>query len=445
MLINLCLFSFAASPITDGAAVELRYSGTLTQILRSGDRTPVKRFNVYALVTATDSGHTINFLVDEQGGGGWSWPERFGQVTLDSNNNAQNRAKVQLLHDHNNTKYPLALRQLMFEFPDKLSLGEVWTAGRYEYSVDSTQKVRNVECFQIGVVNNFGRRQKLWVDPATSVVMKSEQRVFMGRGDQFSLKMELDSTKQVAVAQLAKLKKPISSLITLQGKLNRKPNATRPELSKDQLAAVSAVIPDILDTSKSTPFQQFSQIISRDAQAQSRRTSDLSSLSKRFVGQNAPAFELPTIDRKRFSSKDLKGKTVVLHFWDYKDDPLTEPYGQIGYLDFLQNKRGRLGVKVVGVAVNARFEKPETVESGLRSARKLRSFMNLGYPVVYDNGKFIQQFGDPRRLGGKLPLWVVISPDGKIAHYKVGFYEVDTNRGLVELDDTVIGIFKDNK
>ena len=29
---------------------------------------------------------------------------------------------------------------------------------------------------------------------------------------------------------------------------------------------------------------------------------------------------------------------LVLHFWDYRDKPLRQPYGQVGYLDFLRRK-----------------------------------------------------------------------------------------------------------
>ena len=445
ILIKLCLLPLSISPITEGTAVELKYSGTLTQIERSGDRTPVKRFNVYALVSATDDGHSVRFLVDEQGGGGWAWPERFGEILLNDKNAAQNRSKIQLLHTHDDSKYPLPLRQPLFEFPDKLAIGQVWNSGKFEYSIESTQKIRNVECFQVNVVNNFGRRQKIWVESATGLVMQAEQRVFMGRGDQFSLKMELDSRAAVSDSQLAKLNKPLNSLMALQTKLNRKPNEVRPDLSASQLKSIAAVVPELLASSKSTPFQQFTQIISRDAQSQTRRSMDLSSLAKRFVGQKSAPFELPTLSRKTLSSKDFSDKIVVLHFWEYKDEPLTEPYGQIGYLDFLQNKRKRLGVEVIGVAVNSRFEKPESVNLGLRSARKLKSFMNLGYPVAYDDGSLISKFGDPRKFGGKLPLWIVIAPDGKIAHYKVGFYQIDTERGLTELDDMVIKLFKENK
>lgn len=45
---------------------------------------------------------------------------------------------------------------------------------------------------------------------------------------------------------------------------------------------------------------------------------------------------------------------VVLHFWTYRDAPLEEPYGQVGYLDFLYRKRSDAAT-VIGVHVD---EKP---------------------------------------------------------------------------------------
>ena len=68
---------------------------------------------------------------------------------------------------------------------------------------------------------------------------------------------------------------------------------------------------------------------------------------------------------------------------------------------------------------------------------KLKAFMNLSYPVLLDAGPLVKQFGDPRIAGATLPLFVVIGPDGKIAHYHVGTYEVRQDQGLKELDQVV--------
>ena len=51
----------------------------------------------------------------------------------------------------------------------------------------------------------------------------------------------------------------------------------------------------------------------------------------------------------------------------------------------------------------------------------------------------------PRRVGAKLPLWVVIGPDGKIAHYHVGTYDVKPDEGLRRLDEVVVSLVKQNR
>ena len=94
-------------------------------------------------------------------------------------------------------------------------------------------------------------------------------------------------------------------------------------------------------------------------------------------------------------------------------------------------------MKVVGVAVDGRFQQPETAGAAAGGVRRLKNFMNLTYPIVHDGGDLIRQFGDPRSAGAALPLFVVISPDGTVAHYHVGHYEVDRETGLKELDALV--------
>ena len=160
------------------------------------------------------------------------------------------------------------------------------------------------------------------------------------------------------------------------------------------------------------------------------------------MGRAAPKFSLKSIGNKVIDAKLLSDKIVVLHFWRYQGDKLVEPYGQVGYLDFLNGKRKKLGVQIVGVAVNSLLEDKAKAAVGLRSARKLKSFMNLGYPIATDDGTVLRKFGDPRRLGAKLPLWVVIGPDGKIEHYKVGFYSINPDEGLRQLDKVVVALIK---
>ncbi len=86
------------------------------------------------------------------------------------------------------------------------------------------------------------------------------------------------------------------------------------------------------------------------------------------------------------------------------------------------------------MAVNRRLAEAGEKDGVVRGVRRLVNFMNLTYPVLLDEGAAIKAFGDPRLLGAELPLYVVIGTDGKVAHYKAGYYEVDRLEGLKELN-----------
>ena len=81
----------------------------------------------------------------------------------------------------------------------------------------------------------------------------------------------------------------------------------------------------------------------------------------------------------------------------------------------------------------------------MRSVKKLREFMNLGYPIATDSGEVLEMFGDPRELDATLPLWVVIGADGKVVNYKVGFYRIKADEGLRQLDEQLIQLIRANR
>ena len=99
-------------------------------------------------------------------------------------------------------------------------------------------------------------------------------------------------------------------------------------------------------------------------------------------------------------------------------------------------------MKVYGVAVDRRLADKSLAPTVLRSIKKLQGFMNLSYPVTIDGGALLEKFGDPERVGAKLPLWVLIDPSGKVVEYKVGTYEIQPNTGLTQLDKKVTGLIR---
>ena len=428
--------------IGDSAALELRYAGSLAKVGRNGTEQPLKKFTLYSVLTKQGDGKRLAYLTDERGGGSWAWPERFGTLDLNAKNAAANGATIRVLADHEGVPHPINIRQPIFEFADKLSEDEEldWTSGQNSYEVaEETKKLKDRECHIVRVSTNNGRKQRLWISKTDkTLLVAAEQQVFMGRGEEFLLKLDLESAKPVDAAALEKLNKPLQTLLDLKSQFNRPDGETKAELNPEQIASAQKVIGTLEKQAEGTPFATLAAVVNRDVKAQTQRTDDVESLSKKFVGQAAPAFEVTTLDKKTINSKDLAGKIVVLHFWDYEGEPLAEPYGQVGYLDFLSNKRKKFGIEVVGVAVNESFSDGAKASGALRSVRKLREFMNLSDPIGTDDSTLLAKFGDPRKLGAKLPLWVVINPDGKIAHYHVGFYAIKPDEGLRPLDEAVM-------
>jgi thiol-disulfide isomerase/thioredoxin len=157
------------------------------------------------------------------------------------------------------------------------------------------------------------------------------------------------------------------------------------------------------------------------------------------MGKTLTKTGFQTLRGSDFSDEKLNGGVVVLHFWGYQDKPLREPYGQVGYLDFLYRKYNDKGLKVFGIVADPKLEDENLRALSLRSARKFVSFMNVGYPVLVDNESYLRKvLGDPRAAGARLPLFLVLDKQGKIVHYHVGFYEIDRDRGLRELDAEVV-------
>ena len=439
----------AAAVISSNAQAEtreLQYSGTLTQVSRRGDSpAPVKQFDLYAILRSVDSGQECFHVITERGGGGWAWPERFGLAEINGKHQRTGGRPPHVLHLHDGVKYPVETPLPLFEFADRLAADASWTSGRLEYVVKRSTEIAGKTCWQVEATDNFGRRQSFFVEQNGSLLVAAERRVFMGQGDEFMLRVSLSGSRALEAAEAAKTQAAIGLLQTLQTGLERSEGTTKPELSASQLEATSKALPELVDQTEGLPLNKLVIAMSRDVTAQSQRAGDVASLQKKFVGQPMPGFNLPTLKGEQLDSASLKGRITVLHFWEYQGEPLEEPYGQVGYLDFLLNRRGRLGVHAVGVAVNEGFAKPETQAAAKRSVRKLRDFMNLGYPIALDGGDLIKRLGDPRELDASLPLWVVVGPDGKIADYHVGVFPINPDEGLRDLDAVIVKLIRDQR
>jgi peroxiredoxin len=431
-------FLLAAGAVGDvPVGTELQYAGSLTPQTKNNVG-EAKTFTVYAVTLPAEDGSVqLAWSLEERGAGGWAWPERFGLVPLVLTEKTKPRP-IRLLHTHDELPHPVAVRSPLFEFPDKLELDAAWNDGQFEYRVARKRKVKDRECWQIDVASNLGRAQTLVIDATSGLVVSAEQRVFLGRGDEFQLKMELQSQKSLPAADVSRLQKAFASMRELQATLNRTGEQKLVELTPSQLKSAQDIIGRIEKETEGTAWSKLSGVMARDLLQQQRRLEGAAGLAKKFVGQPAPKLLFKLAGGGTIPEAELQGKVVVLHFWEYRNENLVEPYGQVGYLDFLNNKRKKLGVRAIGVNVDPRFADAEKSGAATRSMKKLQEFMNLGYDLAVDDGTLLGQFGDPRTLGSPLPLWIVIGHDGRVAHYHIGFYDIKPDEGLKQLDEAVI-------
>ncbi|MBL8851555.1 MAG: TlpA family protein disulfide reductase [Planctomycetaceae bacterium] len=425
----------AASPTT-----ELKYDGTLSRLDRSGDSIQVKQFDLRCYVTGDDNGRSsIVFLTTEDGGDAIAWPERIGRVNCQFDPPQQGGDAIQVLYNHDDRPHLLSLPCPVFEHRAQLAADAAWDTDAVRYTVAGSQDVDGRTCWEVEAASTGrGGTSRFVVDPETGIIQSGSRRLSMGQGVSFELAWRLDTTRELPPEEAERTAAAAENLLTLRSSLERENAGDDPALSPSQLQTAAAALGDLQQHAAETSFARLATVIARDVQAQQQRAESVSELSAKFVGQPAPDFALVGLDGKAISDEARQGKTLVLHFWEYQDEPLEEPYGQIGYLDFLMNRHPAEKLQVYGVAVDRQLRDPATAPQAARSAKRLKAFMNLGYDIAADrDGKLLKAFGDPTQFDAELPLWVVIAPDGKIVHYRTGFYDVDREVGLAEIDAIV--------
>lgn len=424
----------AAETIQPG--LELIYSGKLSQ---AEEKSAAKSFTYHAVVVAaSDNRVDVAWQVEERGGGGWQWPERFGELGVLAKSQKPEHRRPALLHDYDGSYYPVPLPAPVFEYRDQLKLNAVFREGQAEYTVTGEGKVADRDCWRVEATLPRSRRQNFAIEKTSGLIVSLNERLFLGRGVSFEMQLELQSAKTHAPDELARWTAAWQGLLDLQTKLARNLERPKADLSPMQLELAQSAAKTLSEKLAETPWEKLAAIITRDLQQQARRESGVAGLGKKFVGQELPELALRNLDGSALKTDDWKGQIVVLHFWEYPGDNLMEPYGQVGYLDFLNDKRKKYGVKILGVAVDPRFGEAAQRGAALRSVRKLQQFMNLGYDLASDDGATLTNLGDPRKLNSKLPLWIVVGADGKIAHYKAGLYDLQPDEGLKQLDDVIL-------
>lgn len=441
-----------AFPIAAGAegmptaGTQLTFRGGVAEVGR--DRTqppqPGKTFDLILWVAESDdAGTQLFWLVDERGQGAWPWIEHFGRLMLDPQGKAVGPQGPALLYDYGSGRNVIPIVAPFLTTDTPLAKGAEWQQDGFEHEVEAGKQIDDRDTWQVAVRNSFGLKRTLWVDKKSPLVVNLTERVFMDKGTEYQLEMKLVGAETTPADQHKATKAGFASLIDLREKLKRPARTQSEEFTPEQRMLLAEQIPQLQKSITAGSLAKVVQTAARELQIQSGRADALAKLGEKHLGQAVEKFSVVSLVGEAVTEADLKDAIAVLHFWEYRDEPLKEPYGQVGYLEFLHNRFKGDGVKVYGVAVDGRLQSDATRRAAAAGIRKLKSFMNLTYPILLDDGELIKQFGDPRLLGATLPLFAVVGRDGKIAHYHVGFYPVDRQDGLKELDAVVDGLVKE--
>jgi hypothetical protein len=428
------LVAAAAAPLEVGT--QLVYRGSIRPRAEQPDQTG-KSFDLTLwVVEKSESGAEVFWLVDERGRGAFPWSERFGRVALDRRwQTAADGPAVLYDRGEGRTIVPIPLP--LWSAAEPLAAERAFREGNLDYRVEGAAELFERPAWKLSARDPFGPKRQLTVEQESPLVLALSEKVIMGRGEEYELRLEFVGREQLAGESLAALRRASERLLTLRGQLNQPPRTQVATWNDQQLGWLLEHLPAVAEAAAATALERLTADAGRDLKLQAGRHDAQTELVEKFIGREVEDFTAKGLGDASLSRADLAGKVTVLHFWEYRDEPLEEPYGQVGYLDFMYHRRRGDGLQLFGVAVDGRLADDKTRAAAQRSVRKLQSFMNLSYPLLLDAGPLIKQFGDPRLVGANLPLFVVIGPDQKILHYHVGHYDVHQDQGLKELDEVI--------
>ena len=121
----------------------------------------------------------------------------------------------------------------------------------------------------------------------------------------------------------------------LRQELEIKPGNAEYDWSDKKLKLLRESLPGIRRDVRDTPLFAVAQLATQDTSDQKDRKMSLATITKRIMGREISELKVQGLRGELFPKDGLKDAVVVLHFWEYRDKPLTAPYGQVGYLDFL--------------------------------------------------------------------------------------------------------------
>ena len=135
-----------------------------------------------------------------------------------------------------------------------------------------------------------------------------------------------------------------------------------------------------------------------------KRESQLRELKGGLIGKPAPNFTLETIDGKKVSLKDFKGKVVLINFWATWCPPCRE---ELPFFERVYEKYRDKGFVILAVNTD-----PENLKDFLKEFDT-----KLSFPILLGNDKILDLY--PVR---GLPTSFLIDREGRIVKVRLGIY-----------------------
>lgn len=427
--ISVLLAALTADPMEVG--VEYRLDGKLTKVDgESGGADKKFQLALFADQAGGEKPQVVYWTLTESGRGQAPWLERFGAW----NPFAESDANAPALYYARDEGLSIAtLPPLALPDGDALKAGAKWSRGARAFEVVGDKTINDIACWKVQSRDAVGRRRDMLVEKESGLVVQMEQRLFLGQGERYELEWNVQRLSGASrVAPAAAIVRKLIALREASGWRRQSESAVLTEAQRRQF---KQALPSLLADAKSSPVESVVNAARRDLLNQDERAETVAAMEKKAIGRNLVAAKLNDMLDKETSI--CNGRVTVLHFWEYREKPLKDPYGQSAYVDFFYRNRDPEAVDVFGVNVDSRLAVRATRSASIRSARRFRSFMNLSYPLLMDDGQLLRDLGDPRTTGAKLPLYVVLDPNGKVVAYKAGHFNVDPREGLKELNAAV--------
>lgn len=436
-----CALALTAAPVenqkseTPPAGVRIRYTGTVGLLSRGGGaNAPEKIFTFTTLTAVDEDAAEAYWIVEEQGAVRRPWIEQFGKLAPAAAAGGVLADGPGLLFEGESGRSVVNLPWPALTIPAGTKDGDRWEQGEVEFLQERTRMQDERPVRQVVVSNAYGKLRTLKLLDGDSAAIELRQRVFMNMGTEYELELRRAEKVALSAEELAAAKRGFDALIGLRKLAARLPRTVKESWNAADLAALQAAWPQAKAAAEGELLAGIVQAAERDLAAQGERAAGVAALSRQAVGVPVPEFTLETGDGKTITHEQLQGKVSLIHFWTYLDAPLEEPYGQVGYLDFLRSRPGLKDVQFFGVAVDGRFADESKKAAAARAVRKFKQLMNVAWPVGQDDGSVLKRFGDPRQSGAELPLFVVVGADGKVIHYHAGLHRTEKGKGLVELE-----------